>query len=155
MLEGRYFGDLKICFHLSVILIRKFRTAKSGFWKRARQTNSGRFWWCIFWEGDFILFFFLNILAKFSNSRVKDPRSSENFRLHILYLINDWAYHWWVFLLLSFLFIIMTNIINMHACPSFDVKWSRSYEHLKHVYTIIWRIFYPNIGNYYMTICYS
>ncbi|PAV58608.1 hypothetical protein WR25_16033 [Diploscapter pachys] len=33
------------------------------------------------------------ILMMYLLGRVKDPRSSENFRLHILYLVNDWAYH--------------------------------------------------------------
>ena len=28
MLEGRYFGDLKICFHLSVILIKNLELQK-------------------------------------------------------------------------------------------------------------------------------
>ncbi|MCP9263881.1 Calcium homeostasis endoplasmic reticulum protein [Dirofilaria immitis] len=26
--------------------------------------------------------------------RVKEPRATEQFKLHILYLINDWAHHW-------------------------------------------------------------
>uniref|UniRef100_A0A1I7X176 MFS domain-containing protein n=1 Tax=Heterorhabditis bacteriophora TaxID=37862 RepID=A0A1I7X176_HETBA len=30
---------------------------------------------------------------KFLNSRVKESHATENFRLHILYLINDWAHH--------------------------------------------------------------